>query len=663
MVKCHYYDPQSWLKHVAQIRGEKEAEFLQTAFNVYGDTVTAGPTQATGIADILLNLGADDTALAVALLYPALQLSHISRDSIKNYLDENGNKLLQDVLHIQSLNKIQTAEQRNSAHVENVRKMLLAMVCDVRAVLVVLAERLWQLRHAKDRGLLEQERLARETLDIYAPLANRLGVWQLKWELEDLCLRYLQPDVYTKIAKYLANRREVREAYIQRATTFVNGLLRKSGIHDFQVSGRVKHIYSIYRKMLRKGADFNEIYDISALRVLVSTVQDCYNVLGILQDHWPQVPGHFNDYISQPKPNGYRSIHAVMQGPENVSIEVQVRTYQMHQESELGIAAHWRYKEQTSQATEYEHKIALLRQIMAWQNEVQSSGQAHSKHPMPDLFADRVYVFTPKGDIIDLPNGSTPLDFAYAIHSQVGHRCRGAKVNGKIMSLTYQLQTGEQIEVLTTKEASPSRDWLNPQLGYLKTANARAKARQWFRAQDNLKNSRELLTEKEAATARPLAPLIVHPKKKDALSKVSISGIDNVLTQPARCCQPLPGDHIVGHITRNRGVMIHRKDCKNLVHLDAHPERLFEATWNETLPKIYPVSLHVQAYARPGLLRDMTTLLANEKINLVGIQARESPYREEANISITIEIENIGALQKTVSLLMQIPNVFHVGRS
>jgi GTP pyrophosphokinase len=419
--------------------------------------------------------------------------------------------------------------------------------------------------------------------------------------------------------------------------------------------------------MQRKKANLQQIYDMSALRVLVQNVEDCYAVLSILQSHWEQIPEEFDDYITSPKPNGYRSIHSVVVGPKNHNVEIQIRTYQMHQESELGVAAHWRYKEGVLQTAHYEAKIALLRQLMAWQKEVTHADQIKSEQVSRDLFADRIYVFTPTGDIIDLPKGATPLDFAYHIHSEVGHRCRGAKVNGTIVPLTYLLQMGERIEILTAKHAKPSRDWLSRDLGFLKTSRARAKVSHWFRVKDGLENAagRELL-EKEVTplpSATPALPVIEVRELSDPTPHVQILGMNNLLTYLARCCKPLPGDAILGYVTRNRGVSIHRRDCNNVLQMTRdNTNRKIDVSWGDKYAGSYPADLYVRVYDRPGLLRDIAMLLSNEKLNVVALQTNKVADSSEMDIYITIEIVNRQQLQVALDHLKKVPNVIDACR-
>jgi GTP pyrophosphokinase len=665
MVKRHTHrDAKLWLAHFATQRGDKDLALLQTAIVLFAEQALPTLEKSLGIANILLELGLDNEGIAAAIAYPALQVHDIQLDTITDQLGESAARLLRDVLQMRSLDKLQQLGQRGSHQLENIRKMLLAMVADVRAVLVILAERLWLLRYAKNSPKSEQQILAQQSLSIYAPLANRLGVGHLKWEMEDLCLRYLQPEVYKEIVQWLASRRDEREQYILHVINTLTTMLNDADIKNVEVMGRVKHIYSIYRKMQRKGSALNEIYDISAVRVLVNEIADCYAVLGLVHGAWQQVPKEFDDYIIHPKPNGYRSIHTAVIGPEDRVVEVQIRTYQMHQESELGVAAHWRYKEGGVQPSSYEAKIAWLRQVMEWQKEITSGSEKDPQtQPTPDLFADRVYVFTPTGDIIDLPQGATPLDFAYHIHSEVGHRCRGAKVNGNIVPLTYQLQMGEKIEILTAKHAHPSRDWISPHAGYLKTARARAKVSHWFKVLDeSTQTSSREPVEKEIKHSDVTSTIVERPKAKKAPQDIQILGVGNLLTQIARCCKPLPGDPIVGFITQGRGINVHRQDCTNILNVtEKSRQRIIDVSWGEKT-STYPVDLHLQVYNRDGLLRDITNLLSSEKINVVGLQTISQKDSLEADIHLTIEITGVTQLQKTLERLKQVPNIIRANR-
>jgi len=580
-------------------------------------------------------------------------------------------------------------------------------------VLIKLADRLHNMRTLAALGEERQRRIARETMDIFAPLANRLGIWQIKWELEDLAFRYLESADYRRIAGFLAERRIDREAYIEQFMATLRTELANAGIKA-DVSGRAKHIYSIWRKMIRKHKDFEQIYDVRAVRVLVDSVRDCYGALGIVHSLWQHVPGEFDDYIATPKENNYRSIHTAVIGPEGKTVEVQIRTYQMHNESELGVAAHWRYKESAKSDKSFDDKIAWLRSLLEWKDEVAEATDFVDQFKS-EVFSERVYVFTPKGNIVDLPAGATPLDFAYHIHTNVGHRCRGAKVNGQMVPLTYALKTGDRVEVLTVKEGGPSRDWLSPHLGYLQTSKARQKVSQWLRLQNldaSIAQGREVLErefhrlgladinyEKLASrfeqqnvdsflaaigrgdikpaqlvnavqelvepAVREERPAVVAraPMEQRRPTGVSIQGVGNLLTRMARCCNPLPGDPIVGFITRGQGITIHRRDCPNaLRHQGEHGERMIEVNWGAEEGATYPVQVEVIAYDRSGLLRDISALLANEKVNVIAVNTATDKQQHVAHMTFTLEIPNIDALARVLALIDQIPNVTDVRR-
>ena len=664
MVKQHNYTetPEKWLAHVATLRQEKDISLLTFAINICQEVDAKLLKKSLVIADILLGINLDTESIVVALVYPLYQQHEIRHDIIVEKFGVSANKLLSNALKMQSLGKLQQHTSRGQHQVENLRKMLLAMVVDVRAVLIILAERLWLLRSAKNDTREEQIKLAQETFSIFAPLANRLGVWQLKWEIEDLCLRYLEPDIYKKIATSLADKRDEREKFIQRVIKILSTMLDQLHIKNFEVSGRVKHIYSIYAKMKRKNADFSEIYDISAFRILVPEISDCYTVLGVLQNTWKQIHDEFDDYISQPKPNGYRSIHTVLIGPENKVIEVQIRTHQMHQESELGVASHWRYKEGILQTSGYETKIALLRQIMAWQKEITEIENKQINVSVADVFADCIYVFTPLGDIVELPAGSTPIDFAYHIHSEIGHRCRGAKVDKKMVTLTHPLQTGNRVEIITAKESHPSRDWLNPQLGFVKSSRARSHIQHWFRMQEHEQNAAiEREEEGEVKHGKPKEKTAAKSPAKYSGFKTQALGVDNLLSRIARCCKPLPGDAMIGYITANRGLSIHRVDCSNISHLKRmNTGRFIEVNLGKEFSGTYPVDLELRTQNHPGLLRDITTKLAGDNIHVIALKTNAYTESLDAIISLTIAINNILDLNRAITLLNNIPDVVEV---
>lgn len=538
-------------------------------------------THGTEIAEIMRSIKADEEILAAATLYPVAKYAGLKIDDINEQFGFSIGKLIQDTLQLDSISELHSyAGQKDQHHprLENLRKMALTMVNDVRAVLIKLAERLYILRNAKNFPDEEQKRIAKEIAAIYAPLANRLGLGNIKWEMEDLSFRYLEPEHYKAISKELNQRRIDREKYVAMMVSTLTSKITASEIKDFQVTGRPKHIYSIYRKMTRKKLPLKEIYDMTALRVLVPSVEDCYKALSLVDSSWEHIAKEFDDYIAKPKANGYQSIHTVIIGPEERNVEIQIRTFAMHEQAELGGAAHWIYKEGGKNINDFEAKIAWLRQIMEWEQEI--AADDFGLDEAGKIFKDRIYVFTPVGDIIDLPHGSTPIDFAYHIHSEVGHRCRGAKVNGKIVPLTYQLQTGEHIEILTAKQPNPSRDWLNPEHKYLVTSQAKAKIHLWFKRKDPI--------EKEIETPKTEPKIIISKKIKPAPSNqnknkraaICIKGIDNLLFNIARCCQPSQKDEIVGYFTREKGVSIHRKNCFNILRArKLKPEKLVEVDW------------------------------------------------------------------------------------
>ena len=595
--------------------------------------------------------------------------------------------------------------------------MLVAMVDDVRVALIKLAERTCAIRAVKNADDDKRHRVAREVFDIYAPLAHRLGIGHIKWELEDLSFRYLEPEQYKQIAQLLHERRLDREQYIDNVVQQLRDELTAAGIQP-EIDGRAKHIYSIWRKMQKKGLQFSQIYDVRAVRVLVPEVRDCYTALGIVHTLWRHIPKEFDDYIANPKENGYRSLHTAVLGPEGKVLEVQIRTLAMHEEAELGVCAHWRYKgtDVNSSSDHYEEKIAWLRQVLEWHEELGDIGGLADQLRV-DIEPDRVYVFTPDGHAIDLPKGATPLDFAYRVHTEIGHNCRGAKVNGRIVPLNYSLQTGEQVEIITSKQGSPSRDWLNPNLGYITTSRSRAKIVHWFKLQArdqnvaagkallerelgrldlppvdfdkvaekaNLKNAEDMFAALGAGDLRlahlvNLAQQLVEPErgydqleliprrsapyKPGKRGDVQIQGVGNLLTQMAGCCQPLPGDPIVGYITLGRGVSIHRQDCPSVLQLSGRePERIIQVSWGPVPEKTYPVEIFIRAYDRAGLLRDISQMLLNERINVLSMNTRSNKEDSTAQMLLTIEIPGLNALGRLLSRISQLPNIIEAKR-
>ncbi|MCV2883550.1 GTP diphosphokinase [Aestuariibacter sp. AA17] len=667
------------------------------------------------MVEILHELNMDDETLQAALVYPYCQRHDIPDDEIKEVFSEGIQKLIVGVRRMDAIRTLQprSGGKASETQIDNLRRMLLAMVEDVRAVLIKLAERICVLQQIKEEDEETRVMVARECANIYAPLANRLGIGQLKWELEDLSFRYLHPDTYKQIAGLLDERRADREQYIVDFVDHLQGALDEANIKA-QVYGRPKHIFSIWKKMQKKQLSFTELFDIRAVRIIADRLQDCYSALGVVHSIWKHIPREFDDYIATPKPNGYQSIHTVVVGPEGKSIEIQIRTHQMHQDAELGVAAHWKYKEGGgSERSGYEERINWLRKILAWQEEVAEAGDL-MEELRSQVFDDRVYVFTPRGDVVDLPAGSTPLDFAYYIHSNVGHRCIGAKVAGRIVPFTYQLQTGDQIEILTGKALNPSRDWMHPGLGYVHSSRARAKIHTWFKKQDkdkNLQAGKEILEQelskvgiplKEAAEAcerfnvqslddlyaaigggdirimqvvnflqqRNAPPPEVDPrlKTRKAVSKASkdsivVEGVGNLMTQLAKCCQPLPGDPIMGYITQGRGVSVHRENCDQLNHLlDQHPERQIEVNWVTDVTGGFQTNIDIYSVDRDGILRDITTVLANEKIGLLGVISSSNAQEHTAKITLKLEVRDLHSLSKTITRLLQVKGVSDVVR-
>ncbi len=668
------------------------------------------------VADILNDLHLDYETLAAAMLHDVVEDTEVTLDDVRENFGPAIARMVDGVTKMDRIGEFQqeaaagTEDQEQS---ENLRKLLLAMAEDVRVVLIKLADRLHNMRTLQHLGPQSQRRIARETMEIYAPLANRLGIWQVKWELEDLALSYLEPQAYQELVRLLNEKREDREDYIAKVISILKDELAKAGIKA-TVTGRPKHINSIYRKMQRKRLDFDQIFDMRAVRILVDEEKDCYAALGIVHGLWRHIPKEFDDYIANPKENLYRSLHTAVVGPEGRNLEIQIRTEEMHRHAELGVAAHWRYKEGSSADTGYEEKIAWLRQLLEWKDEERSANDFVDRFKS-EAFQERVYVLTPQGRIIDLPQGATPLDFAYAVHTEVGHRCRGAKVNGRIMPLTHALRNGEQVEVLTARQGGPSRDWMNTHLGYLKTSRARSRVRSWFRHQEFENNASagraildrelnrvgitKLTTDKLAerfkfkqvddflaaighgdVTAGQLAraanellprqdELVVQPRRapRKELSTTDsgfkVYGVGNLLTTTARCCKPVPNDPIVGYITRGRGVTIHRQDCGNVLRLQGDDrDRLIEVEWGAAGEDGYQVDIAIEAYDRSGLLRDITAELANEKINLVGVNTLTDKQDGMARMSLTLEIADISQLSRVLSKIAQLPNVVEARR-
>lgn len=599
------------------------------------------------------------------------------------------------------------AQRAPDAAAEGLRRLLLAIVRDLRVVFVLLARQLARMRAAASLPAEQAAALGRLTRDIHAPLANRLGIWQLKWELEDLAFRFLQPDTYRRIARLLDERRADRESFIRESLDELQRALQAAGIHA-ELAGRPKHIYSIWKKMQRKSLDFSDLYDIRAVRVLVDSITDCYAALGVVHARWPHLPGEFDDYIARPKANGYQSLHTAVLGPEGKVLEVQIRTHEMHRANELGVAAHWRYKEGGSADAEFEAKIAWMRKLL----EPRGDDSALAADLHTELLEDRVYLLTPKGEVFDLARGSTVLDFAYLVHTEVGHRCRGAKVNGRIVQLTFQPQSGDRVEILTAKLGEPSRDWLSPHHGYLNTARARDKVRAWFRriahdanlavgrsmferelkrlalsgadvtrlpAHFHLQTHDELLIAlalgeitpgqiarvvQEAAQppAPPPPPVTARPVTLDH-SALSIEGIGNLLTTLARCCQPLPGDPVRGFITKGRGVSVHRADCGSLARLlRRDPDRVIEVSWGSAAAQAYEVDIELRGYDRKGLQKDATSVISNAGTHIIASSSRQFAHSGEVEMRFTLRVRDFEQLSTLLGKLLALPNMIDARR-
>ncbi len=719
-------DPQASDEHAREAiarlldgRSEADRQLLERAWQLALDA-HSDQRRASGepyylhslaVSEILNSLNLDTETLVAAILHDVVEDTDISLEGIRAGYGPEIGRMVDGVTKMEKIGEFQHAGQdgqKNHPQAESLRKLLLAMAEDVRVVLIKLADRLHNMRTLEHLDPERQRRIARETLDIYAPLANRLGIWQIKWELEDLALRYLEPEAYQSLARQLAEKREDRERYIQRIVAILETELNKAGVAA-SVSGRPKHINSIWRKMQRKRLDFDQIFDTRAVRILVDSDKDCYAALGIVHGLWRHIPKEFDDYIANPKENLYRSLHTAVLGPEGRTLEVQIRTHEMHRHAELGVAAHWRYKEGGGYDAGYEEKIAWLRQLLEWRDEEHSARDFVDRFKS-EAFQERVYVLTPQGRIIDLPWGATPLDFAYAVHTEVGHRCRGARVDGRMVPLTCQLKNGEQVEVLTAKQGKPSRDWLNSHQGYLVTSRARSRVRAWFRHQDHEHNisagrgildremrrlgvsglsnekladrlgfrkvdellaglgSGEISSGQLAGAVNDLVPKeeVLRPRTMRSSGKAStakggafdIQGVGNLLTTTARCCKPVPNDPIVGYITRGRGVTIHRQDCGNILRLQGDDRsRLIEVNWGTHADHAYLVDIEVEAYDRSGLLRDITALLANEKLNVNSVNTTTDDRDGIARMQLTLEIADIRQLSRVLSRVGQLPNV------
>ncbi len=662
----------------------------------------------------LAGLQADAPTLAAALLHDVVEDSAHTLEEIRGQFGEDVARMVDGVTKLTQVEMTVNRDGRlvtdpkAAIQVESLRKMLVAMARDIRVVLIKLADRLHNMRTLAAMPEDARKRISKETLDIYAPLAHRLGIAEFSWQLEDMAFRYLEPEEYARISRLLDARREARESYITQVTDVLKTELQKSGIKA-EVSGRAKHIYSIYQKMQRyetMGRAFGDIYDLLAVRIIVDTVPECYHAVGVVHALWRPLPGQFDDYIASPRDNLYQSIHTTVRALENKPMEIQIRTNEMHRVAEYGVAAHWRYKEGGSSSDmRFEERVSWLRQLLEWQREV-SGAEEFVESVKSDIFPDQVFVYTPKGDIKELPAGATPLDFAFYVHTDLGYQCSGAKVNGRLVALTYQLRNGDTVEIIPSKKGrAPSLDWLNPELGYVRTATARSKIRYWFHRQqreENIQRGRQAL-EREAkrlsatldpqelaskfkfstgddflaaigsgtlsipqvtarlmpAEERPTIPT-VEKSTVGGSAEVRVLGVGDVATRMARCCEPIPGDDIVGFITRGRGVTVHRADCPSIASED-EPERLVPVTWVGA-PSRQPVEAVIQGTDRVGLLRDLTTVVASENVNITAVSDRH--WKDgSVTIFLTLETTGLGQLSRLFSKLEGVRGVISASRA
>jgi GTP pyrophosphokinase len=670
------------------------------------------------MADILAELCLDEDSLVAGVIYRAVREQQLPVKEVEERLGKSVSLLVQGVLRMAAISGIKIMSEdpvlgQTQDQVEQARKMFVSLVDDVRVALIKLAERTCAIRKAKIHDAEKQIALAREVFDIYAPLAHRLGIGHLKWELEDLAFRYLEADAYVQIANLLDEKRGARQEYVDKVLDRLSQTLKVMKI-DAQLEGRVKHIYSIWQKMIEKGIPFSQVYDVSAVRIMVHDENDCYRVLGAVHKLWHNIPNEFDDYIATPKENGYRSLHTAVFGPAGKVIEVQIRTFEMHEEAELGVCSHWRYKsgEQSTKSDSYEQKINWLRQLLEWQEEL-GELPGIAKELIGEVSQDRIYVFTPDGHVVDLMPIATPLDFAYKVHTEVGHRCCGARVNGHIASLNSKLHTGDQVEIITEEDASPRREWLYDHLGYLNTSRARVKVQNWFRSRDRAKNiseGQQLLAREfdhlgfkginYDSVTEPLgfsqvddlfaavgsselsSRLVIEAvqelegidSSRDQMNleldsaeasvtngEVTVSGAGKLPVENAECCKPVPGDPIVGVIVESNRVIVHRKDCLNLLHLGL-AGKLIEIIWETVKASTFPVNVLVNAYDRSGLMFDVTSVLLTEQLNMSSVHTEMDSGSNVVSLMLTLEVKSLDKLLRLLERIEQIPNVIEARR-
>ncbi len=712
-------DAEAILAEMRRHYSDVQPDLIQRA-HAYAAEAHAGQQRATGgayvehpaaVALLMAQLGMDPPSIAAALLHDVPEDTAHTNEEIRRAFGDEIARLVEGVTKLSKVGGQRSAtgtiEQRQA---EDLRKMFLAMAADLRVVVIKLCDRLHNMRTLAPLPPEKQLRIAKQTKEIYAPLAHRLGIWNIKWELEDLAFKYLEPDEYQQLSEQLARSRQIRERSIEQAMRILARELEKAGVRA-EISGRAKHLWSITQKMRRKGVSMNEVYDLLAVRVIVDDVPACYAALGVVHSLWPPIPGQFDDYIAVPKPNLYQSLHTAVMGPDGQPLEIQVRTEEMHQLSEYGIAAHWRYKEGGKADPRYESKLAWIRQLMEWQHDVADATEFIESLKV-DVFHDQVFVFTPKGEVKELPAGSTPIDFAYRIHSDVGHRCIGAKVNGRIVPLDHKLQSGDIVEIITSKAArGPSRDWL----AIVRTPGAREKIRQWFKRQqreENIAHGRELLDrelkrmaqgslgdiasedlEKAAAelnvhdvdslfaalgygalgapqvvtrlgildeTAQAIPEQAPPAPPPTAKGGVRVKGTGDLLVRFGVCCDPVPGDPIVGYITRGRGVTVHRADCSNVRNM-AERERIVEVEWERTGPRTYPVAVRIVGWDRTGLLRDIAAVISEDQVQLLSLAANANADKT-ATVNAVMQVTSVEQLSRVLGRLESVRDVFSVSR-
>jgi len=732
-------DVPTWLLGIGARRSDDDIKHIEAAA-YFAIEAHRGQTRSSGedyvnhtfaVAAIVHELGLDSDVVIAALLHDTVEDTDVTLAQIEKEFGNDVSRLVDGVTKMEVIQEFgdrhdddskQSASKshRQDVKAESLRKMMLAMVDDVRVVLIKLCDRLHNMRTLDAVNEEKQKRVATETLEIFSPLANRLGVWQVKWELEDLAFRYIEPEIYKGIAKKLAERRVDRQSFID---DFTQDLINELAEHEIkaEISGRAKHIYSIWNKMQKKGLEFEQLFDVRAVRVLVDSVPDCYAALGLIHTKWKYISGEFDDYIATPKENNYRSIHTAVIGPTGKVVEVQIRTHEMHQYNELGIAAHWRYKEGNKDNDQaVNNKVLWLRQLLEWKDEVADASEFIDR-VKDEVFEDRVYVFSPKGKVIDLAHGATPLDFAYVIHTEVGHRCRGAKVNGKMVPLTYKLKTGEQVSIITAKTGGPSLDWLDPHKGYVRSRRARSGIQHWFRhenREETIAHGRQIIDRElermnlvdvnldhlakrlgvedtddmyfklvdgslKPGRAAVIAQSILNPRIDDdeetsevgfksgrsaanddrKRNDLTIDGVSDLMTNLAKCCEPVSGDKVLGFVTRGTGITIHREECPNILYqIHNSGERVVEVSWGQDQKNTYPMTIQIHAFDRKGLLKDVSTVFADEKVNVLEMNTRTETKDQSVRMEVLAEIESLEAMSKLLSKIDQLSNVFSARR-